>query len=107
MKRQTEERSTFNTAACLKSINAVADAVIIYDNQRFGRKDCNLSTNFAEINREIADPFYDLLCAGEEKKSKFIGSKTLDTGDIKQTLTGWTSIGFGQSGCTGFQSTVR
>ena len=42
------------------------------------------------------DPFYDLLCAGEETKRKFIGSKTLDAGDIKQTLTGWTCMGFGR-----------
>jgi tubulin-like protein CetZ len=41
-------------------------------------------------------PFYDLLCAGEETNRKHIGTKTLDAGDIKQTLTGWTSIGFGR-----------
>ena len=92
---QTEERSTFNTAACLKSLNASADALFIYDNQRLGRKDGNLS-NFNRINKEIADPFYDLLCAGEETKRKYIGSKTLDAGDIKQTLTGWTCMGFGR-----------
>jgi tubulin-like protein CetZ len=93
---QTEERSTFNTAACLKSLNASADALFIYDNQRLGRKDGNLNSNFSRINKEIADPFYDLLCAGEETKRKFIGSKTLDAGDIKQTLTGWTCMGFGR-----------
>jgi hypothetical protein len=92
------ERSTFNTAACLKSINAIADAVLIYDNQRFGRKDGNLNNNYVKMNREMVDPFFDLLCAGEETKSKFIGSKTLDTGDIIQTLTGWT-YGFWKSGC--------
>jgi cell division GTPase FtsZ len=92
----TEERSTFNTAACLKSLNATADAVFICDNQRFGKKDGNLNTNLAEINGEIVDPFYDLLCAGEETKRKFIGFKTLDAGDIKQTLTGWTCMGFGR-----------
>jgi len=93
---QTEERSTFNTAACLKSINASADAVFIYDNQRLGRKENTLNGNFAQINKEIVDPFYDLLCAGEETNRKFIGSKTLDAGDIKQTLTGWTCVGFGR-----------
>jgi tubulin-like protein CetZ len=93
---QTEERSTFNTAACLKSINASADAVLIYDNQRLGRKQNTLNGSFAHINKEIVDPFYDLLCAGEETKRKFIGSKTLDAGDIKQTLTGWTCMGFGR-----------
>ena len=93
---QTEERSTFNTAACLKSINASADALFIYDNQRLGRKENTLNSNFTQINKEIVDPFYDLLCAGEETKRKFIGSKTLDAGDIKQTLTGWTCVGFGR-----------
>jgi tubulin-like protein CetZ len=93
---QTEERSTFNTAACLKSIYGSADALFIYDNQRLGRKVNTLNGNFSQINTEIVDPFYDLLCAGEETKRKFIGSKTLDAGDIKQTLTGWTCMGFGR-----------
>jgi cell division GTPase FtsZ len=93
---QTEERSTFNTATCLKSISASADALFIYDNQRLGRKENILNGNFTHINKEIVDPFYDLLCAGEESKRKFIGSKTLDAGDIKQTLTGWTCMGLGR-----------
>jgi tubulin-like protein CetZ len=93
---QTEERSTFNTAACLKSINAAADALFIFDNQRLGKKGETLNGSFAQINRQIVEPFYDLLCAGEETKGKFIGSKTLDAGDIKQTLTGWTCMGFGR-----------
>ena len=45
----------------------------------------------------IADPFYNLLCAGEEKKAKYIASKVLDAGDIIQTLVGWTVIGYGKS----------
>jgi cell division GTPase FtsZ len=45
----------------------------------------------------IAEPFYDLLCAGEEKKSQRVGSKTLDAGDIIQTLSGWTVIGRGSA----------
>jgi cell division GTPase FtsZ len=93
---QTEERSTFNTAACLKSINATADALFIYDNQRLGRKDGTLTGNYDQMNKAIVDPFYDLLCAGEETRRKYIGSKTLDAGDIKQTLTGWTCMGFGR-----------
>jgi cell division GTPase FtsZ len=93
---ETEERSTFNTAACLKSANASADALFVYDNQRLARNENILNNNFTQINKEIVYPFYDLLCAGEETKRKFIGAKTLDAGDIKQTLTGWTSIGFGR-----------
>jgi tubulin-like protein CetZ len=93
---ETEERSTFNTAACLKSINGIADAVFIYDNQKFRGKDGNINNDYANMNKEIVNPFFDLFCAGEETKRQYIGSKTLDTGDIRQTLTGWTSVGFGR-----------
>jgi tubulin-like protein CetZ len=103
----TEERSTYNTALCLKSINSVADAVIVFDNQRHVRKDVSLTNNYEEINRTIVAPFYDLLCAGEEKKRKFIGSKTLDAGDIKQTITGWTAIGFGRADVPAFNFPFR
>lgn len=93
----TEERTTYNTAVCLKSVNSVANAVILVDNQRYVRKDSSLSSNIAKINRLIAEPFYDILCAGEETKAKHVGSKTLDAGDIIQTLSGWTVIGYGKS----------
>ncbi len=45
----------------------------------------------------IVEPFYNLLCAGEEKKAKYIGAKMLDAGDIIQTVAGWTVIGYGKS----------
>jgi len=93
----TEERSIYNSAICLKSVNAVADAVILVDNQRYIRKDFSLRHNLTKINELIVEPFYDLLCAGEEKKTKYIGAKTLDAGDIMQTLTGWTAIGYGKT----------
>ncbi len=93
----TEERAVYNTALCLKSVNSVADAVFIVDNQRYIRKDFSLRNNLSKINELIAEPFYDLLCAGEEKKSKYIGAKVLDAGDILQTLNGWTAIGYGKS----------
>ena len=51
----------------------------------------------AKINALIAEPFYNLLCAGEEKKRKHIGARTLDAGDIMQTLVGWTVIGYGKA----------
>jgi hypothetical protein len=51
----------------------------------------------SRINQLIAEPFYDILCAGEEKKHKHIGSKTLDAGDLIQTLVGWTVLGYGKS----------
>jgi tubulin-like protein CetZ len=93
----TEERATYNTALCLKTISSVADAVIIIDNQRYLRGDSTLSSNLGEINHLIVEPFYDLLCAGEEIKNKFIGAKTLDAGDIIQTLCGWTVMGYARS----------
>jgi len=93
----TEERSIYNSALCLKSVNAVADAVILADNQRYIKKDASLRNNLSKINELIAEPWYDLLCAGEEKKQKFVGAKTLDAGDIMQTVTGWTAIGYGKS----------
>jgi len=93
----TEERAIYNSALCLKSVNLVADAVILADNQRYIRKDASLRNNLSKINELIAEPFFDLLCAGEEKKQKFIGAKTLDAGDIMQTVTGWTAIGYGKS----------
>ena len=92
-----EERTVYNTATCLKAINSVADAVILIDNQRYIRKDSSIRNNIASINALIVEPFYNLLCAGEEKKRKHIGAKTLDAGDILQTLSGWTVIGYGKS----------
>ncbi len=94
---QTEERTVYNAATSLKSSYLVADAVILIDNQRYIRKDSSLLNNLTKINSLIAEPFYNLLCAGEEKKSKYIGAKVLDAGDIIQTLVGWTVIGHSKS----------
>ena len=93
----TEERTIYNSAVCLKSVSSVADAVILVNNQRYVRKDFSLRNNLAKINALIAEPFYNLLCAGEEKKAKHIGARMLDAGDIIQTLVGWTVIGYGKS----------
>ncbi|MDP6633057.1 MAG: tubulin/FtsZ family protein [Dehalococcoidales bacterium] len=94
---QTEERTVYNTATCLKSTYAVADAVFLIDNQRYIRKDSSLRNNLDKINALIAEPFYGVLCAGEEKNTKHIGAKLLDAGDIMQTLVGWTVLGYGTS----------
>ena len=67
---QTEERTVYNTATCLKSTYAVADAVFLIDNQRYIRKDSSLRNNLDKINALIAEPFYGVLCAGEEKNTK-------------------------------------
>ncbi|MDZ4230738.1 MAG: hypothetical protein U1B77_02845, partial [Dehalococcoidales bacterium] len=78
----TEERTVYNTATCLKSTYAAADAVFLIDNQRFIKKDASLQNNLTKINSLIAEPFYGILCAGEEKKPKYVGAKLLDAGDI-------------------------
>ncbi|MDP6142271.1 MAG: tubulin/FtsZ family protein [Dehalococcoidales bacterium] len=95
--KKTEERALYNTAVFLKSAYSVADAVILFDNQRYVRKDFSLKNNFSKINSLMVEPFYNLLCAGEENKAKHIGAKTLDAGDIMNTLAGWTAIGYGKS----------
>jgi cell division GTPase FtsZ len=103
----TEERTLYNSALCLKSASSVADAVFLIDNQRYVRKDHSLSSNLAKINQMIVETFYDVLCAGEEKKSKYIGAKVLDAGDIIQTLTGWTVIGYGKSELESFSISFK
>jgi cell division GTPase FtsZ len=99
----TEERTVFNVATCLKSCYSVADAVFLVDNQRYVRKDSSIQTNLSKINGMIVEPFYNLLCAGEEKKSRYIGAKLLDAGDIIQTVVGWTVIGYGRTGAPLFK----
>ena len=91
----TEERIIYNTGTCLKSAFLVADAIFLVDNQRFVKKNLSLSTNLHTINSLVVEPFYNLLCAGEEKKPEYIGSRVMDAGDIIQTLSGWTAIGHG------------
>ncbi len=93
----TEDRTVYNVATCLKSSYLVADAIFLVDNQRFAMKDSPISSNLAKINSLIVQPFFNLLCAGEEKKSRYIGAKILDAGDIIQTLVGWTTLGYGRS----------
>jgi len=92
-----ELRSVYNTAVCLKSIQSVADGVFIADNQRYVRKDASMSMNLHRINESIVQPFYDILCAGEVTRFKHVGSKTLDAGDIIQSIDGWTAIGVGKT----------
>ena len=95
--RETEERASYNSAVCLKSVSAIADCVFLIDNQRYVMKDSSLGNNMSRINELIVEPFYDLLGAGEEKNPKYIGAKTLDAGDIIQTLSGWSVIGWGHA----------
>ena len=92
---QTDARTFYNTATCLKATYSVADAVFLCDNQRYIEKDSSLVNNMCAINRLIAEPFYDFLCAGEVKKAKHVGVRLLDAGDIMETLGGWTTLGYG------------
>ncbi len=103
----TEDRTVYNVATCLKSSYLVADAIFLVDNQRYVMKDSSLTHNLAKINTTIVQPFFNLLCAGEEKKSRFIGAKILDAGDIIQTLVGWTTLGYGRSQTSIFKTFMR
>ena len=93
----TEERSIYNVGTCLKSIYLVADAVFLVDNQRYVTDKDSIRNNLTRINARVVDPFYNVLCAGEETDARFIGSKVLDAGDIIQTLAGWSVIGHGRA----------
>lgn len=99
----SEARSVYNTATCLNSIYDIVDAVFLADNQRYVRKDASLINNMEKINRQIAEPFYDLMCAGEVTKGKYVGSRTVDAGDIIATLEGWTAIGIGRTELPSFR----
>ena len=99
----SEDRSVYNTATCLNSIYNIVDAVFLADNQRYVRKDASLINNMEKINRQIAEPFYDLMCAGEVTKGKYVGSRTVDAGDLIATLEGWTCIGIGRTELPSFR----
>jgi cell division GTPase FtsZ len=91
-----DEKIILNTAVCLKSIHSVSDAVFLIDDQRYAAKGYSLASNIAKTNRLIAEPFFSLLCAGEETKRKRIGVHVLDAGGILQSLSGWTVLGYGR-----------
>jgi len=99
----TESRSVYNTATCLKSTYDIVDAVFLADNQRYVKKDSSLISNVDSINRMIVEPFYDLMCAGEVTKSKHVGARTIDAGDIIASLEGWTTIGLGRHDLPSFR----
>lgn len=88
--------AVINSATCIKTVNQYADAVILFDNERHRKIKSNLADNLNDINKEIVVSFYDLCCAGEERKQKYIGSKVVDAGDIKQSLIGISAIGRGE-----------
>ncbi|MBI2868236.1 MAG: cell division protein FtsZ [Chloroflexi bacterium] len=91
-----EERSIYNSATCLKTSYLVSDAVFLVDNQRFVRKGFSLRENLRQINHLSVEPFYNILCAGEEKTPEYVSSRMVDAGDIIESLAGWSAIGYGQ-----------
>ncbi len=94
--------AVINTATCLQMVARYADAVFLLDNERYGRATVSLSKNFREINKDMVSNFYDLFCAGEEHRQKYVGSKVIDAGDIKESLKGITAIGRGEIGISAF-----
>jgi len=91
-----------NTATCLKMVTRYSDGVFLLDNDRFGRTEVGLARNFRQINQQMVDNFCDVFCAGEEKRQKYIGSKVVDAGDIKQTLANISVIGRGSIDLSAF-----
>ncbi len=94
--------AVINTATCLQMVSRYADAVFLLDNERYGRATMSLSQNFREINRDMVKNFFDLFCAGEEVKQRYVGSKVIDAGDIKESLEGITAIGRGEISLSAF-----
>jgi cell division GTPase FtsZ len=86
-----------NTATCLKTVDQLADAVFVLDNERFGRGGVSLARNLEVVNQQMVKNFFDLFCAGEEGRGKFVGSTVVDAGDIKQSLDGISTIGRGEA----------
>lgn len=99
----SEARSMYNSATCLKSTFEAVDAVFLADNQRYVRKDASLINNMERINRLMVEPFYDLMCAGEVTKRKYVGARTIDAGDLIASLQGWTTIGMGRTELPAFR----
>jgi cell division GTPase FtsZ len=88
--------AVINTATCVNTVTRYADATFLFDNEFHRKMGTSLMDNIADINEELALNFYDLCCAGEEKKTKYVGSKVIDAGDIKQSLEGLSVIGRGE-----------
>jgi len=86
-----------NTATCLTTIDKYASATFLLDNERFSRgPTVSMANSFHQINSAMSGNFYVLFCAGEEKVSKYIGSKVMDAGDIINSLVGISVIGRGK-----------
>jgi cell division GTPase FtsZ len=85
-----------NTATCIKTVLQHADAIFLLDNERFAKADVGISNNLRLINQSMVKNFFDLFCAGEERKNKYVGSKVIDAGDIRESLENICTIGRGE-----------
>jgi cell division GTPase FtsZ len=94
---QNEKHRIANTASCLKSSYAVSDGMLLVDNRKYVSQGPPLLEGVAYMNQLIVQPFFNLLCAGEEKNPRYIGAKLMDAGDIIQTVKGWTVLGHGEA----------
>jgi len=92
----SERRADYNTGTCLKSLYVVADAVLLVDNEKYLRKEPAVQANLEIVNIAVVGSLYNLLCASEERKPRFIGSNMIRTGDMVHTLSGWTALGSGK-----------
>lgn len=88
--------AVINSATCFNTVQKYADAVFLFDNECYRHVKSNLADNLEEINQIIAMNFYDLCCAGEEHRRKYVGSKVIDAGDIRQSLSGISAVGRGE-----------
>jgi cell division GTPase FtsZ len=86
----------YNTALCLKSIDKTADATFLFDNEKV-RSEASVTSSADNdaLNREIVTPFYDFLRASERVDPKYLGTSHVGIGDIVQSLSGWSVIGYG------------
>lgn len=92
----------YNTAICLKSIDKNADAVFLFDNEKvMSEASIKSAASNEAVNREIVAPFFDLLRASEKVDPKFLGTSNIGIGDIVQSLSGWTAIGYGTAQLSG------
>lgn len=93
-----EPNVIYNTAVCLKSVQQIADAVFLVDNEKFRLQE-SLSSNSdkSTINKTVVMPFYDLLCSSEPVDPRYRGARTLGIGDMLQTISGYTAIGIGKT----------
>ncbi len=91
---ESEPNAISNTSNCLDNCGAVADAIIMCDNQRYMSKNSSIKTSLQGINQQIIEPFINLLCSGEGRSSN---RNTVSTTDLIFALDSWTAVGYGRA----------